>query len=211
VDAERAIETTLERFSDMSGVLLENQRVDVERLALDFDRYVLCPGPWITDFADVPVRVTLQTFGYIEPATPEPLDGPVWIEDCEELFYGFPSEPGSLSFKIGVHKLGRTVNPSSPDRAPAPEQMDAIERQAESRFDIGLASATFRGCLYTNTVDEDFLIGRHLENGFFVSACSGHGFKFGPWIGQLLADFVEERDAPENHPRFCWPKPRLEA
>jgi sarcosine oxidase len=103
------------------------------------------------------------------------------------------------------------VDPESPSREPNPEEAWAIRNEAAERFGIAEAAYEFHGCLYTNTSDEDFLFGRHRENGFFCSACSGHGFKFGPWMGNKLADFIEERDAPENHPRFCWPKPKLEA
>jgi glycine/D-amino acid oxidase-like deaminating enzyme len=47
-------------------------------------------------------------------------------------------------------------------------------------------------CLYTNTPDHDFLIDRHPEHEqvFIVSPCSGHGFKFSPVIGEIVADLV---------------------
>jgi glycine/D-amino acid oxidase-like deaminating enzyme len=47
-------------------------------------------------------------------------------------------------------------------------------------------------CLYTNTPDETFIIDRHpvAAGVAFASACSGHGFKFAPVIGEILADLV---------------------
>ena len=52
-------------------------------------------------------------------------------------------------------------------------------------------------CLYTTTPDERFLVDRR---GPIVvgSACSGHGFKFVPLIGRVLADLVDgiEPDGP---------------
>jgi sarcosine oxidase len=47
-------------------------------------------------------------------------------------------------------------------------------------------------CLYTNTDDERFILERH---GRIVvgSACSGHGFKFAPVVGERLADLVLDR------------------
>ncbi|HVT13313.1 MAG TPA: FAD-dependent oxidoreductase [Fimbriimonadaceae bacterium] len=209
VHAERAIQTCHERLLGLGGTIRDNCRVEAEWLEKQFDRYVLCPGPWITDFVHVPVLVTLQTFGYVSRRGG--LDGPVWIDDCPELFYGFPSEPGEASFKIGVHDLGPEFSPEDPNRPPHPEHMEAITREAERRFGVVDPQIEFRGCLYTNTANDDFLLGRHGDKGFFASACSGHGFKFGLWIGRKLAAFVEEKDAPENHPRFCWPEPLLEA
>ena len=211
VNAEGALTALYDRTRDLGGVFLENQHVDLDRIERDFDAYVLCPGSWITDYVELPVRVTLQTFGYVEAPNDTMLEGPVWIDDCDDLFYGFPSEPGMRSFKIGVHSLGPTIDPADLRRDPTVEHMSAIAREATERFGVEYASYDFHSCLYTNTADEDFLFGRHGEKGYFVSACSGHGFKFGPWMGRRMADFVDHRDAPENHPRFCWPKPRLEA
>jgi len=209
VDAAGAVAATLSRFEAIGGLVLAQELVHPDRLSLEFDRYVLCPGPWILDFVDVPVAVTLQTFGYVDTAQPQ--EGPVWIEDCPSLFYGFPSEPRSTSFKIGVHQLGPPADPSEATRAPSPAHKGMIKLEAARRFAIRDAHVSYTACLYTNTVNEDFLFGRHGDAGFFVSACSGHGFKFGPWMGKTLADFVEDKDAPENHPRFCWPTPKLEA
>ena len=56
-----------------------------------------------------------------------------------------------------------------------------------------------RVCLYTNTPDEDFVLDRHPECPavLVASPCSGHGFKFAPTIGELLADLAMDRE-----PRF---------
>jgi sarcosine oxidase len=47
-------------------------------------------------------------------------------------------------------------------------------------------------CLYTNTPDETFIIDRHpaAPGVAYASACSGHGFKFAPVVGEILADLV---------------------
>jgi sarcosine oxidase len=211
VNAQLAVRSILELSVAAGAKIVSSCRIFDDWLPEQFDRYVLCPGAWITDFAPVPVRVTLQTFGYVAPDNSGPMEGPVWIDDCEHFFYGFPSEPDSQSFKIGVHRAGAAADPSQSSREPNPDEARAIRNEAAERFGVDEASYEFHGCLYTNTADEDFLFGRHGETGFFCSACSGHGFKFGPWMGSKLADFIEGKDAPEDHPRFCWPKPKLEA
>ncbi|HJT38444.1 MAG TPA: hypothetical protein VJ818_08470, partial [Actinomycetota bacterium] len=45
-------------------------------------------------------------------------------------------------------------------------------------------------CLYTTTPDEGFVLG---ARGPIViaSACSGHGFKFAPIVGDIVADIVD--------------------
>ena len=47
-------------------------------------------------------------------------------------------------------------------------------------------------CLYTNTPDFHFVIDVHptVPGVAFASACSGHGFKFAPVIGEILANLA---------------------
>jgi len=61
-------------------------------------------------------------------------------------------------------------------------------------------------CLYTNTPDEHFWIDRHPEhsNVLVVSPCSGHGFKFAPVIGEIVADLVEGRKTGFDLGLFRW-------
>jgi glycine/D-amino acid oxidase-like deaminating enzyme len=49
-----------------------------------------------------------------------------------------------------------------------------------------------RVCLYTMTPDEHFVIDRHPEHAHIVigAGFSGHGFKFAPLIGHMLARLV---------------------
>lgn len=203
VDAKGAIQANIRVLRSLGAVILTDHPVSWEQLEEDFDAFIVCPGPWIRQFVEVPVRTTLQTFGYV--GCSEPQEGPVWIENGPQGIYGFPTEPDRVDFKVGIHELGRDLGLSDLDRSPDQSQESEILDLARRRF--GIESPELKktkGCVYTSTHNEDFLMGRIGERGFFASACSGHGFKFGPWIGKLLASFVEGEDAPENHPRFFW-------
>ena len=203
VDAKVALEANVQVLRSLGGMILTDHPVEWERLEQDFDAFIVCAGPWVRHFVDVPVRTTLQTFGYVELRSP--LDGPVWIEEGSLGMYGFPTEPDRMDMKIGVHELGRDVSLSDLDRTPSSEHCDLIADAAERRFGNKNPNVHFsKGCVYTCTANEDFLLGRIGDRGYFASACSGHGFKFGPWIGKLLAAFVEGEDEPENYPRFNW-------
>jgi sarcosine oxidase len=61
-------------------------------------------------------------------------------------------------------------------------------------------------CLYTNTRDEHFLIDRHPAHAqvLIASACSGHGFKFAPVIGEMVADLIEDRPPNFDVELFRW-------
>ena len=203
VDAKGAIDANIQVLRSLGGVVLTDHPVDWERLEGDFDAFIVCAGPWIRQFVPVPVQTSLQTFGYV--ALEEPRDGLVWIEEGPLGMYGFPTEPDRVDFKIGVHEHGRDVTLSDLDRTPSSEHCEFIIETAQRRFGIRNPKICLtKGCVYTSTVNEDFLLGRIGDRGFFASACSGHGFKFGPWIGKMLAAFVEGDDEPENHPRFNW-------
>src|SRR5262249_60359505 len=69
----------------------------------------------------------------------------------------------------------------------------------------GLAAET---CLYTMTADEDFLLDR---DGPLVvgGGCSGHAFKFGPLLGEFLADLALGKDIPGPRERFSLRRPAL--
>ncbi|WP_259362868.1 FAD-dependent oxidoreductase [Curtobacterium sp. ME12] len=70
-------------------------------------------------------------------------------------------------------------------------------------FPTRRASELFISCLYDNSPDEDFVIDRvgplNVATGF-----SGHGFKFAPLLGELLADLAT---GGVPHPRFALPEP----
>lgn len=163
------------------------EHVPTEAENLDaFDRVIVCAGPWVRRFwPEAPVRVTLQATAHLVTD----LDGPVWIEDGPDLLYGFPTHgPGA---KIGVHRPGREKNPDDPSREPPKEMLDSIRQFGSRRLGLNdpeIVHAT--GCLYTVTKDEGFLFHPLDAKTLVVSACSGHGFKFGPWVGLKISEAI---------------------
>ncbi len=156
--------------------------VPTEAEGLDrFDRVAVCAGPWVGRFwPAAPVRATLQATAFLQAS----VEGPVWIEDGPDLLYGFPGG------KVGVHRPGREIDPDDPSREPPGEMLDAIRAFAPRRLGVecGITGAT--GCLYTATPDEGFRFHRLDHRTLVVSACSGHGFKFGPWVGTRVAELL---------------------
>jgi sarcosine oxidase len=123
---------------------------------------------------------------------------PVFIEWGEDMSYGLPvlgGGPHAGLFKVSHHTPGVPLEWYDPaDQAPMPDDdglLDALCR-AVRRLLPGLDPtpvATER-CVYDNSVDTDFVLDRI---GSVVVGCgtSGHGFKFGPLLGQILADLAE--------------------
>lgn len=182
VAADVALQATYE-LALTAGV----QHVPTEAENLEsFDRVVVCAGPWVRRFwPDAPVRVTLQATAQLVA----PLTGPVWIEESPDLLYGFPAHGAEA--KIGVHRPGAEIDADDPSREPPFAMIEAIAKFANRR--LGIESPEIvgaSGCLYTVTEDEGFLF--HALDGktLVVSACSGHGFKFGPWVGTKVASMI---------------------
>ena len=121
---------------------------------------------------------------------------PVWAADIARTgWYGFPAlDDGTL--KIGHHAAGRRVHPDEP-RGVRPEELARFRAFVEATLPA-LATAPIVGsrlCLYCDTFDGDFWIDHDpARRGLVVAAGdSGHGFKFAPILGPLIADVVEGR------------------
>ena len=129
---------------------------------------------------------------------------PVWI-DADSLYYGFPSDGEIAGVKLASHVNGEQVDPDEDRRIPAQIAIDDAIRVASHRFPALSDRATWtQVCLYTNTPNEDFLIDYvpGLPNVAMVSACSGHGFKFTPLLGEIGAGMVTGKSYPRDLSRF---------
>jgi sarcosine oxidase len=115
---------------------------------------------------------------------------PIFISDGPAgAIYGFPIHRDE-GFKIADHAGGEPADPDRLDRA-------ASDREAQDVLDF--ARANLRGitgrivhravCMYTVTPDRDFVVDRdpRYANVIFGAGFSGHGFKFAPAIGEMLA------------------------
>jgi sarcosine oxidase len=113
---------------------------------------------------------------------------PVWAA-FEDGFYGFPRWRGAV--KVADHRKG-PLQPWEPDfAAPTPQEEATVRswlREAMPAL-AGAPLARSRTCHYDNTPDDDFLLGPHPARDGVVLAAgfSGHGFKFAPAVGDLLA------------------------
>ena len=164
---------------------------------------VICAGPWLSRLAPslrLPLRVERQLSHWFEPRADASAFAAgrcpvtIWEHGPGRAFYTIP-DPGGQGFKAGLHHQGEPVDPETVDRLPN-EADEARVRALLARY-IPAANGRLldaRVCLYTNTPDEHFLIDRHPQhpNVMLASPCSGHGFKFGPAVGELLADLVIE-------------------
>ena len=117
----------------------------------------------------------------------------IWITGNRprDMLYGFPAVDGpSGGVKIATEQYDATVDPDAVPREVTDSEVAALHAEyIAPRFpDVSSRSLRSTTCLYTVTPDAKFIVDRFLEsdNGWFASACSGHGFKHSPAIGEAL-------------------------
>ena len=178
-------------------------RVTTSRAVYEAEHLVITAGPWANEVLRrlFPLKVTRQVMAWIQPrsgiAPFLPGRFPVFL--CESTGdgrpgYGFPAVDGpSGGVKAAIHGSDIECTPESVDRVI--HEMDCAEviRRLRPRFpalDGEILKA--QTCLYTMTPDEHFIIGPHPQFAAVSLACgfSGHGFKFAPVVGEILADLA---------------------
>lgn len=170
---------------------------------------VVTAGAWVAKLlgATVPLPATVVSreqpvhFPAVDPAAEA--TWPSFIHHRAPWTYGCAS-PGE-GVKVGLHHTGPLVDPDERTFDVDGELVARVVEYAE-RWLPGLRPEPQfpTTCLYTTTPDEDFVLDRR---GPIVvgSPCSGHGFKFTPVIGRILADLADGGPPPAE--RFRLPGP----
>lgn len=165
-------------------------QVLIQDQTLTASAVVVTAGAWAAPLLEsagisLNVKPTRETVAFFDlDETP-----PTLVEWGHPAIYALPS--GDRTLKVGEHIAG---SPANPDEEGTLDD-DSIARVREwvrMRFPGASPSPRYaETCFYTNTSDEHFVLER---DGRIVvgSPCSGHGFKFAPWVGEKLADLAEE-------------------
>ena len=181
------------------GIFVEDRR------PIDGDAVVMATGAWTPyalPFTNKFLRATGHPVFHLKPDDPElflPERFPFFGADISTTgFYGFPYNQGVV--KIANHGPGREMSPDSPERIVTPEDEEALREFLRSTIP-SLADAPIvhtRICMYCDTNDGDFLIAPDPERPNLIVATGdcGHGFKFAPIFGELIADAVERKSNP---------------
>ncbi len=182
--------------------------VTSEGETIQADWVVVAAGAWtpklLPQLADVmwPVGQPVLHFKVADPAAFQLPHFLPWSADIANTgWYGF-SALADGTLKIANHGPGRRVDPDEPRTLDAGTEAkfraflrDSLPTLAEAPL-VGS-----RLCLYCDTWDGNFWIDRDPVHERLIVAAggSGHGFKFTPVIGPIVADLVEGK---EN--RFAW-------
>lgn len=196
--------------SDAGGV-----RVDTLRGSYEAGHLVIASGPWspeVTGRLGLPLVVKRQVMFWFDPEggidafLPDRFPIYMWelahpprmaVErngQPPSTFYGFPAVHGSSGgVKVALHGGGTVCTPETIDREVHAEEVETMRGYLADH--LPALNARFlqaRTCMYTNTPDTHFVIGRAIgmPNVLLAVGFSGHGFKFASVIGEILAELV---------------------
>ncbi|MBR0757099.1 N-methyl-L-tryptophan oxidase [Bradyrhizobium jicamae] len=211
---ELAIKTFVREAVRLGGTLMAGTKVrriesgskypeiDLGAGRVSAERVIVTAGAWLTELVDIPLplEISRQVVGWFEPQvaasfTPEAL--PVFLlATPDNAYYGFPNHRES-GWKAASHLHGRSLqNADALRQDAAPDDEAQIRRMVSDYMPDGNGPLRkMQTCMYTNTPDGHFLIDRAAHDARIIvaSACSGHGFKFAPVIGAILADMAEDK------------------
>ncbi len=169
---------------------------------LEADYVVIASGAWSAKLFPqykLPIQVVGQPVFYFKPSNKSLFESPsfcVWGADISHSgWYGFPAlSDGTV--KVANHGLGIPLEPDG-NRELSVEQIRSC-REFLAEIFPELASAKLSRkhlCLYSDTLDGDFLIDYvpDLEGIILATGGSGHAFKFAPILGTCVADVLEGR------------------
>jgi sarcosine oxidase len=189
---------------------------------------VLCAGAWIPrltpDYADLfavhpqwlhwfPIREGYQALRAMPIFIWEMPGVPGAFTHLSAGFYGFPAIDGpGGGLKLATERYDQPADPDLPlpPTTGAREAARLHEEYLTRYFPwVGATPLRSASCLYTNTRGSRFLIGPHPDHPHVtvVAACSGHGFKHSPAIGEAIAQrLIDGRSEIDLSP-FALPSP----
>ena len=213
--------STLWRLGRENGIEhFTNRRVDAVEVAdgtvhvrgegfdLSAGSLVIAAGAWSHELLkhlglDLPLTAHREALAYFPPrAEPGPSHRfnsmPVLIDyDDGDIFFALPQIdiPG---VKVGRHRSGPKTDPNL-DQGADPLLIQRLVDYVSRRFPfLDPTPSQTLTCLYTNTPDFHFVLDHHpeLPQVTIGTGFSGHGFKFGPVLGEALAQMATHRPFP---------------
>ena len=222
---EECVRALLERAHKAGAELRHDQRVvgwsaapdhvTVETASGRFEAesLVITAGPWAPTLLaglNVPMTIERQVVAWFRPAALQEAFAPdrcpihIWHVG-RRMFYGFPAlDDGGV--KIAEHAIGDPTTADEIRREIAAAEIQEIRNDFIARYmpaangELVLTTV----CMYTMTPDTHFVIDRHPRHPNVSLACgfSGHGFKFAPAVGEILADLAIDGRTRHDITRF---------
>lgn len=211
--AQRAQEMGVTLYAEQAvqQVVMENGRIQgvqtTDGRTFNASQVLVAAGVWtpiILPELESVMHATGHPVFYLKTADTTLFKPPHFVVFTADItnsgWYGFPVHPKQDVIKIGNHGVGQLLHPVNDKRTVNDADIRQLRLFLEATFPT-LKDATIthaRRCLYCDTLDEHFWIDRHphIEGLSVAAGDSGHGFKFAPILGNLIADAVTGQPNP---------------
>jgi sarcosine oxidase len=191
----------VERWSASStGVTVETSDATYEADSLIITAGVWAPG--MLGDLQLPFEIERVSLWMVEPRSNKEFfkggNFPNASFEIEEKYPLYMQADFGTGVKLALDHHGTPTTAETVNREITQEDYDKIFEQIR-RFIPDLDGKVLDStvCMYTNTPDLNFVVDKHPahKNVIIGSACSGHGFKFAPVMGEILADMALEGES----------------
>ncbi|MFZ0758683.1 MAG: FAD-dependent oxidoreductase [Candidatus Sulfotelmatobacter sp.] len=176
---------------------------------LKADHYLFACGPWLgklfpRTLGNV-IQPTKQDIFFFGPPAGDfrftDSHLPVWGDHGKRFFYGIPGSD-RRGFKVADDTRGPAFDPTDGERVVSPATLKRVREYIAFRFPAMKVAPLLetRVCQYEQTADSNFIVDRHprMNNVWLLGGGSGHGFKHGPALGEMMADLILRDGDPDT-------------
>lgn len=193
---------------DGDGVIVRTANGDVRAA-----KVIIAADAWTNALleplgAAIPLDVMQEQVTYFQSSSPEEHGGdrfPVWIWEDEECYYGFPTY-GEPTIKAARDVSFNRMTPQERTFTPSPELTAQLGDFVHGLIpDAGSELRTVT-CQYALTPDRRFILSPLQDHpDIIVALAAGHGFKFTPAIGRILAELALDGESTDDISMFAAP------
>lgn len=182
----------LKQFCLDKGVTIyENSRFENK----EYDGiYIYCIGPWFCTFPKISNFLTSNRVycHWFSHNGESPLFKKAFLMQGKDkrVLYGMPTE--RYVVKVGWHNYPIIpLSPGTPENTSPKKYVCDIEEALSKITSQKLKYIKSKGCYFTNSLDENYIIDKIENDSWVVAGLSGHGFKFAPALAASVLDSIE--------------------
>lgn len=211
LEAGRACKVVKAKFEEGGGTYVQDSVVSIEgsgRIeaiitesgkALRADQFIFACGPWMKAlFPELNPLISItrqEVYFYQSPPKHSGNDLPIWLEfrEGDHMYYGIPDH-FDQGFKLAYDQRDWSLDPDHGDRGVTPAILKEMSEVVVNRFPAleGAGLSGHHTCVYESSLDGHYIMDQAsgLSNALMLCGSSGHGFKMGPAVGEMVAQYI---------------------
>lgn len=191
---------------DGDGVIVHTANGDIRA-----GKVILATDAWTNTLLDplgatIPLDIMQEQVSYFRPAEPDDYDRavfPVWIWEDDECYYGFPTY-GEPTIKAARDVSENRMTPETRSFVPDPELIEQLTGFMHDVIPGAGPELRTVTCQYALTKDRRFVLSALPQHpDIIVGLAAGHGFKFTPALGRVLAELALDGESTDDLSEFA--------